>query len=77
MEPEPQEVAIRRVANGLAMTNEEGLEYVFEEDEEHPTTHVVNLLYNIIDLFAPSECESRYAKERIYIEVRPGDKYEG
>ncbi len=45
-----------------------------EKDNQGEINSCVSLLWNILDLIGPST--SRYSPSRIYIDVRPGDKYE-
>jgi len=54
--------------------NGEADTYTFQECEGHEIEAFAELLWAILDNYGPST--SRYSPKRIYIEVRPGDKYE-
>jgi hypothetical protein len=47
---------------------------VFVIENDNSAKAIQHLLYSIIDVLDVSG--SRYDKERVYVEVRPGDKYE-
>ena len=68
-------ITLRRVSNGyIVKDNEEegGPEFVFAEDLG--VQAFAEFLCWLNFEYGPST--SRYDKERIYIEVKPGDKYE-
>ena len=74
---------IKQVSNGwkvIETADETGgdvdLEAVFQSDviAVTPAEAFCAMLYYVLEQIGPSE--SRYDKERIYIEIRPGDKFE-
>lgn len=61
--------------NGLILHSEEGeLLYQEENDERDELERFAAFLWTILDYYGPST--SRYSAKRIYIDIRPGDKYE-
>lgn len=68
------EVIIKRVENGWTVKDVSiDKEYVYAiEDSEVQSFKEV--LYDLDDIIGPTT--SRYSKERIYIEIRQGDKHE-
>lgn len=68
---------IRQVANGYIVTIHAGESqsvYAFEELYS-PSKAWARVLYQLTEDIGP--IDSRYDAERVYIEVRPWDKYEG
>lgn len=51
---------------------------VFQEcaDELEEVEAWAYFLRELTDLYGPACCGSRYSAKRVYVEVRPGDKYE-
>lgn len=50
-------------------------ELVYQSKAQDEFENFAEFLYEILENFGPSS--SRYSEKRIYIEVRPGDKFEG
>lgn len=71
-------LVIKRASNGWILEGEEVGTQVFEYDEDVDGWKVkaAALLLKAVERELGLE-DSRYSKHRIYIEVRPGDKYEG
>lgn len=71
-------ITIKRAENGWILEGEEVGVQVFEYDEDVDGWKVkaAALLLKTLERELGLE-DSRYSKHRIYIEVRPGDKYEG
>ena len=67
---------IRQVKNGVVFSIDGSEEIVYQErdDEDLSADAFAEILRFIIDEYGPST--SRYSAKRIYVEVRPGDKYE-
>lgn len=77
-------IDIEEVTNGYTVSYNEGdSESIFKEkiivfevddDESNKQKQLKNMFYSILDILG--EHGSRYDKERLYIEIKPGDKYE-
>lgn len=78
-------ITIKRAFNGYILESTEEdptapqlptlyAENIAENNEEAQAEVLVNLLYGVLDELGYTP--SRYAKARVYIEIRPGDKYE-
>lgn len=69
-------LTIEKVSNGWIvhddMEPETPMMLVFEESADTETASFARLLDYILEQLGPSN--SRHSKERIYIEIRPGDK---
>lgn len=68
---------VTRHKNGYlikAEDEEEGI--VYEEIEDDEVKGWVHFLRVLTDEYGPDENRSRYSPNRIYIEIRPGDKWE-
>lgn len=70
-------ITIKRADNGWILEGEEVGTQVFEYDEDVDGWKVkaAALLLKTLERELGLD-DSRYSKHRIYIEVRPGDKYE-
>lgn len=65
-------IKIYAVDNGWIVKSDEGV-YLFEESKsEHET--FADMLRHITQQIGPSD--SRYCDKRIYVVIKPGDKYE-
>jgi len=75
-------IKIENAINGWVLTDHvdsEGIVrtvFAHEDTEKSEAEAFRDLLYTLIDLCGPHANNSRYAKHRIYIEIRPGDKCE-
>lgn len=80
-----KKIEFKQAKNGLIMTithsdgsaerivyNDSSMRYDDVESEE--IARFRDFLWFITDTYGPTT--NRYSKERIYIEIRPGDKYE-
>lgn len=71
-------ITIETASNGLILTEEmepgEVSRYVFSDSPDFEDSGLQDLLYYLVDLLGV--CNSRYAPKRIYIETRPGDKFD-
>ena len=67
---------IRQAKNGVIFSVNGCDEVVYQEreDEDLSANAFAEILRFIIDEYGPAT--SRYSAKRIYVEVRPGDKYE-
>lgn len=70
---------IKRAKNGYIVScNSEEEPYVFQElsDELDEVDAWAYFLRELTYEYGPDANNSRYSPKRVYIEVRPGDKYE-
>jgi len=65
-------MTIESVDNGYVVSAEN---YCFVYQEGGPENHIQEMLLDLLDLIG--ESGGRHDKERIYIDIRPGDKYDG
>lgn len=69
---------IRKTMNGTVLrveADDEGAvdEVVYQEREDHEIEAFADFLREVLEHFGP--VTSRYSKKRIFVVVRPGDKY--
>lgn len=71
-------ITIKRAENGWILEGEElGVQlFAYDEDVEGTKEQAAAFLLKSVERELGLE-DSRYSKHRIYIEIRPGDKYEG
>lgn len=70
---------IKKAINGYIVScdsDEEPLVFQDIEDELEEVEAWACFLRELTDVYGPNICRSRYSPKRIYVEVRPGDKYE-
>jgi hypothetical protein len=67
-------LVVSKVVNGYMISHQNGDIEVFEETDSEAQTFA-RLLWAISNDIGPST--SRYSQERVTVEVKPGDKYEG
>ena len=71
---------IKYAKNGLIVScDSEEHPMVFQElsDELEDVEAWACFLRELTNMYGPDACRSRYSAKRVYVEVRPGDKYEG
>lgn len=70
---------IKRAKNGYIVScdsEEEPMVFQALDDELDEVDAWARFLWELTDHYGPDACRSRYSAKRVYIEVRPGDKYD-
>ena len=61
--------------NGILVQAEGEDGVVYQEKEGEEIEAFRDFLYFLIENYGPSDCQSRYSAKRLYVEIRPGDKF--
>jgi len=70
--------AVAQTKNGIVLSVDKESTYVWQYRNEDPKADAeafADALWKIIQDHSPVECGSRYSAARVFVDVRPGDKF--